>query len=159
MIRKLLLLSLLGAASLAHAEDLHSLLVKHYNELNAAIQKRDQAAAEKWIKANLAPGFLCTSKDKLKYDAKGFLQGLKDQMKLTRKVEFSKLVVGKPSIKGNRLSLNTHNDFKGIVLFDNQELTLTDVSETLDTWIKLGSTWKLKSIVQTKAKTQLFQKH
>ncbi len=158
MFRKLIFLGLLASSASAQAQDVRATLVKRYAELNSAILKRDAMAAERWVKANLAPGFLYTSKTKLMYDSKGFLQGLKDQMKLTRSIEFSKFDVGKPSVTGNKLAVKLTNDFKGTVFFDKRELTLTDRSESLDTWVKIGSTWKLKLIQQTKADTQAFHK-
>ncbi len=59
---------------------------------------------------------------------------------------------------GNRLTVKFMSDFKGTVSFDKSKLTLTDKSETLDTWVRLGSGWKLKTVVQTKAETQAYQK-
>ncbi len=61
MIRKLLLFGLLAVPALSGAQDVHSILVKRYEELNNAIVKRDSAAIEKWVKANLAADFLYTS--------------------------------------------------------------------------------------------------
>jgi hypothetical protein len=158
MIRKLLLFALTCAPVVSSAQDLRSLLTKRYNELNQVIVKRDAAAAEKWVKRYLAPQFLFTSKAKRKYDAEGFLQGLRDQMKLTKQVEHSKVVLGKLTANGAKLSVLVTSDFKGTVSFDKRDLVLTDLSESLDTWVKVGSDWKLKSIVQRKADTQAFHK-
>lgn len=77
-------------------------------------------------------------------------------MKLTKQVESSRVGVGTPVISGKKLTVTVTSDFKGIVRFDNRDLTLTDKGESQDVWVRVGSDWKLLSIRQTRADTQMF---
>ena len=158
MLRKFLPLCLLLCASFAGAQDLGKLLKSRYEALNNAIIRRDSKAAEQWVAKYCASSFLYTSKDKHRWDRKGFLQGILDQMRLTKKIAKSVVSVGKPSLKGSRLEIVTKSDFEGVVSYDGKDLSLVDKTETKDVWIRSGSDWKLSAVTQTKAETQLFQK-
>jgi hypothetical protein len=120
--------------------------------------KNDIKSAEKWVLKYCSAGFIYTSKDKVKYNRKAFLEGLRQQMKAVKTVETSKFALGTVSITGSKLSVKSVSDFVGTLVFDGRTLVLTDKSETKDTWVRSGSDWKLSSILQIKADTQMRQK-
>lgn len=158
MLRKFLPLLLLLAPTISKAEDLAKLLEARYHALNNAIVRRDGKAAEQWVAKYCAPNFLYTSKDKHRWDRKGFRQGLLDQIKLTQKVEKSTVKLGKPKVDGKRATITFRNDFQAMVSYDGRALTVTDKTETEDVWVKAGSDWKLVKVTQTVADTQLYQR-
>jgi hypothetical protein len=156
MLRKFLPICVLLCSCIAGAKDLSKTLQARYSVLNQAIIKRDAKAAEKWVALYCTPKFLYISKDKHRWDRNGFKQGLLDQMKLTKKVEHSTIKLGKPKIGGNKLTVLFMNDFRAVLSYDGRDLTLIDNTETEDVWIKVGADWKLSSVRQTKANTQMF---
>jgi hypothetical protein len=158
MLRKFLLLSLLLAAASAMGNDLEALLRARYTALNDAILRRDSKAAEQWVAKFCTPSFLYISKDKHRWDRRGFRQGLLDQMKMTQKVAKSVIRLGKPQIAGAKATVSFANDFEGTVKFDGREFRLVDSTVTSDVWVKVGNDWKLSRVSQTKADTQMYQK-
>jgi hypothetical protein len=159
MLRNLLLPALLlAAAPLATAQDLGKMLHDRYHALDAAIVKRDTAAVRTWVGRYCSPDFTYTSKDKRKYGRKAFLDGLVQMVSTTRKVVRSDQHAGKPLVKGTTLDVKVASSFEGFVMFDKRELRLVDKSETIDRWVLSAGAWKLKSSVQTRADTQVYQK-
>jgi hypothetical protein len=142
----------------AMAEDVGSILRKRYDSLNAAQKKNDIRSIEKWFKAHCTGDFTYTSKDKNKYKLVDFLNGLRDQARITKKVDGSSLSVATVSLTASKAVLTTKSDYKAWVAFQGASLNVTDKSQTQEVWVKVSGQWKLRSIVQTASETQMFQR-
>ena len=158
MTRRLALLLILLLCTVAGAQDLKKTMQARYAELNKALSTNNSKALSAWVEKYCTADFSYTSRDKQKYNRKAFLQGLQQQVKATKKVTKSTLTTQPPAVKGNTATVKTATDFEGWIMFDKRQLRLTDKSATTDTWVKSGKEWKLKSVVQTRADTQVYQK-
>ena len=149
--------TLLISAS-ATGRDLRSQINERYQELNRAITKRDAKAVEGWISKYGAADLTFRSRDHREYTRKAFVQDQLQQISLLKEVMTSRIKVGNPTPSGSTMKVNVVTDLEGVITVDSKNLRIVDHSETIDVWVKAGADWKLKSITQTKADTQFFQK-
>jgi hypothetical protein len=152
------LLLLLLLTSLAGAQNLQKTLHDRYQALDRVLMGKDFKAVSNWVNSYCTPDFTFTSKDKQKYNRKAFLEGLRQQIAATKKVIRSEEHPGTPQVKAGVATVKVSSLFEGLVEFDGKQLRLLDKSESQDKWVKSGSDWKLKSIVQTKSNTQMYPK-
>jgi hypothetical protein len=100
-------------AAQATAVDVRQILHAKYQELNRAIVRNDAKGMERWVLANCEVGFVYVSKGKGKYDRKQFIQGLKDQMRFTKKVDRSTQRIAARGLSGKQAIVSLASDFKG----------------------------------------------
>jgi ketosteroid isomerase-like protein len=148
----------LAALPVLALADMRSDLQAKYTQLDNALARLDVKTAEKWLRDNATADFSYTSHDKNKYDLAGFAKGLRDQIAVTKKVTDSGVQVIQVKQIGNMATVTAKSHTNAKMTFDGQPMTLVDKSQTTDTWVKVGSAWKIKRSVQTAADTQMFQK-
>jgi hypothetical protein len=153
----ILLLATAGFGSHRFGPTPQEILAKQYKDFNSYILKSDSKGISAWVKNHCAAKFAYTSYQKNKYNRDGYLQGLIQQMTATTKVLKSTLTVRAFDRKADKIVATVATDFKGIVVFDTRRLNLTDQSVSYDTWILSGKEWKLQSVVQVNADTQMQQ--
>jgi hypothetical protein len=157
MFRPILCLAAAALLGQGFAADLKSTLNARYQQLNAALKRNDSQAVEKWLKQNLTSDFKYTSKDGHSFGREAFAKGLKEQVQQTKQVLISTVQLSQFGQSKQSASVFVKSDFKGKVNFDGRELTLVDHSQTSDTWVKVGTDWKLDRSIQTKDDTQMFE--
>lgn len=157
--RRLICTGLVLCLSLvAFAQDAKTVIQQRYAALNASVLKNDYPAIEKWLKTYATTDFMYTSHDKKQYKLKGFIQGMKEMTKQITKVNSSKYKITSWKVTSSKVTADVHTEMEALVSYDENKLRLTDKSDSTDVWVKVGSDWKVKSMTQTKADTQMFQK-
>ena len=151
------LFCLVVALPLAAHADLRSDLQVRYGQLDKAIAAKNGKAVVAWSRANLASDFSYTSKDKHRYGRAEFEKQLSMQVGITKKVTQSATKVVSIKASGSTLSAVVGTVFDGILAFDSRPLRMVDKSEQVDTWVKSGGKWLLKTSVQTKDDNKTYQ--
>ena len=155
--RRLALFSVLLLTTGAFASNPEEILRKRYKDYNTLIVRGDQRGTTQWVSSNCEKTFTYTSYQKNKFSRTGYLSSLLQQIDNTRKVLKSTTTVRSIKKSGRTFVVTVASDFKGIVSIDSRQLTLTDQGVTLETWEPVGADWKLKTIVQVNADTQMQQ--
>ena len=155
--KRLVVLPLLLIASLGLATTPEDLLKRRYIEYNKNIVHGDSRAMTKWLNSNCSGAFSYTSYQKNAYKRGDYINGVLQQISQTNKVLKSTVTVRSLSKKGKSIVATVASDFKGIVVIDSRQLTLTDQSVTLETWESINNDWKLIKVVQVNADTQMHE--
>ncbi len=108
-----------------------------------------------WVNSNCSPKFSYTSYQKNTFGREAFLKGMVETFAKTTKVLNSSVTIGAIKAGKSKIVVTIDSDYKGQLVFDGKTLTLTDHSETVDTWLLTGKTWKLTKMVQVKSDTQM----
>lgn len=152
-----LCLFLLAALPLAASADLKKDLEARYHGLDGAIAAIDGPRAVKWMEDNATADFQYISHDKTKYDKKGFIKAIKDQIAMTKKTTTVKTKVVSLQVNGTTATVTVDSDTNVILTVDSKEMKLVDKSRCVDTWVKVGTCWLIKKSVQTAADTKMYQ--
>lgn len=146
----------LVAMSPAHA-DLKQELSARYRKLNAILASKNASAAKAWIDANTTASFTYMSRDKNRFSRDQFLQGLREQMTVTKKVLADSVSIAALSVRGTTATAQVDSKSTALVNFDSRTLKLVDQSHTIDTWVRVQGQWRLSRSVQTTGDTQMFR--
>jgi hypothetical protein len=152
-VKKLALIVMgISIAGLSQAESLKSFADRLNKQMVSAMLKKDMNAVEKILKANLTKDFKYTE-DNRTMDMKTMFEqmkmGLGSMNKITR-------VVAKGSNfkeKGNSGSCKATHMFEGTMMGpDKKTHKMTMSGDTVETYVKVGGKWKMKTMVWSNSK-------
>lgn len=143
----LIAVSLLGVVTLSSAVDLKQSIQSIYDKISTLTMKKDLNALRKEMISTSTKDFVYVAKNAQPKDIAALTVEMKEQFKVVKKFNRNVNRIEKLTVTGKTAKALVTGLYKIEIITPDKKLhVVSGISRTMDTWVKVGSEWKIREI-------------